>query len=91
MPRFFFDSDDGRFQVRDDEGSQLPDAVAARDMALATLPEMAMHQRASSDRRTFALRVRDEAGATIYTATLSLVGEWHVEVPPSLRRTPSSA
>ena len=55
MPRFFIDTNDGRFKAQDDEGWVMADANVARDMALAALPEMAMDKRLGSDRREFAV------------------------------------
>ena len=56
MPRYFIDTDDGRLRVQDDEGWEAPDAEAARDMALAALPEMAGDALPDGDRREFAVR-----------------------------------
>ena len=91
MPHFFIDTDDGRFRVEDEEGGVYDDAEAARDAAVAVLPEMALRKLSGCDRREFAVRLRDVAGMTLYTATLSLVGEWHVGVPPRLKRASPSA
>ena len=91
MPHFFIDTDDGRFRVEDEEGGVYDDAEAARDAAVAVLPEMALRKLSGCDPREFTVRVRDEAGAMVYTATLSLVGEWHVAVPKRLRIAPPSA
>jgi hypothetical protein len=77
MSRYFFDTDDGDFRSQDDEGMELPDAEAARLAALDVLPDMARDKLPDGDRRSFSVRVRDEAGAVLYSATLDLVGEWH--------------
>lgn len=77
MSRYFFDTDDGDFRSQDDEGIELSDAEAARLAALDVLPDMARDKLPDGDRRTFSVRVRDEAGAVLYSATLDLVGEWH--------------
>lgn len=83
MPRYFFDTDDGDFRCVDDEGAELPDMEAARLAALDELPDMARHKLPDGDRRTFSVRVRDEAGIAIYVATLDLVGEWLIPRPAS--------
>ena len=76
MPRYFFDTDDGDQSHRDDEGHDLPDVQAARVAALDVLPDMARDKMPDGDRRTFVASVRDDQGAIIYIATLSLKGEW---------------
>lgn len=78
MTRFFFDTDDGDFLSQDDEGMDLPDVEAARLAAMDVLPDMARDKLPDGDRRTFSVRVRNEAGTVLYSATLDLVGEWHV-------------
>lgn len=78
MPHFFIDTDDGDLPHHDDEGLDLPDVQAARNAAMSALPDMARDKLPDSDRRTFSAIVRNEAGTVLYTATLSLVGEWQV-------------
>ncbi|MCJ2095278.1 hypothetical protein MKK67_22630 [Methylobacterium sp. J-072] len=78
MPHFFFDTDDGHFRHEDDEGFELPSLDAARIEALDALPEMARNKFPDRDRRTYSVRVRDEDGTAVYSASLALVGEWHV-------------
>lgn len=84
MPRYFFDSDDGDLHVIDDEGQEALDAAAARDLALSLLPHMARDKLPDGDRRNFQVRVRDERGDVIYTADLTLRGEW--KKPAQLRQ-----
>lgn len=78
MPHFFFDTDDGDFRFEDDEGFELPSLEAARIEALDALPDMARNKLPGRDRHTFSVRVRDEGGTVVYSASLDLVGEWHV-------------
>jgi len=78
MPRYFFDTDNGDLQVEDDEGIELPDAEAARAIGVAALPDMARDSLPDGDQRTFAVRVRDEHGTVVYSASLDMAGEWHV-------------
>ena len=83
MPRYFIDTnDDDRF-VEDEEGHILADAEAAREMAQASLPDMAREKLPDGDGRTFSAVVRDEAGTVIYKATLKLTGEWSTGQKPS--------
>ncbi|MDR7040465.1 hypothetical protein J2X36_005248 [Methylobacterium sp. BE186] len=76
MPRFFIDSNDDDVLIEDDEGLEFVDAAAARIAAITMLPDMAREKIPDGDRRTFCVSIRDEQGATLYTATLSMVGEW---------------
>lgn len=81
MPRYYIDTDDGDFEDIDGEGYELPNAEAARKAAIDALPDMARQKLPDGDRRVFAAQVRDESGAIVYVATLTLVGEWWI--PPS--------
>lgn len=81
MPLFFFDTDDGDRFCYDDEGQDLPDAQAARRLALATLPNMAEDRLPNGDKRTLAVRVRDAQEIQIYLVELILRGEWLVRSP----------
>lgn len=83
MPRYFIDTDDNDSFVEDDEGQDLPDVEAARELAQAALPDMARDKIPDGDCRTFCASVRDEAGTVIYKATLSLHGEWKTDRPTS--------
>lgn len=83
MPRYFFDTDDGDWPHLDDHGQVLRDAGAARLMAVDTLPDLAREKRPDGDQGEFSVRVRDEAGTVIYSASLSLLGEWHITPPAS--------
>jgi hypothetical protein len=76
MPRFFFDIDDGESREADSRGSELPNAQAARNAAIAILPDVAREELPDGDRRTFMCKVRDESGNVVFIATLSLVAEW---------------
>jgi len=76
MPRFFFDIDDGESCETDGRGSELLNAQAARNAAIAILPDVAREELPDGDRRIFMCKVRDENGNVIFIATLSLVAEW---------------
>jgi hypothetical protein len=76
MPRYFIDTNDDDTFVEDEEGHILAGAEAARQMAQASLPDMAREKMPDGEGRTFSAVVRDEAGAVIYTATLKLTGAW---------------
>lgn len=77
MPRYFIDTSDGNLNVIDREGLELPNDEAAREAALGTLPDMARDLIPDGDRRSFTVSVRDMTGNTIYSAALTLKGNWH--------------
>ncbi|MEE7459820.1 hypothetical protein MPAR168_23445 [Methylorubrum populi] len=81
MPRYFIDTDDDTFALRDDVGHDLVDLRAARDAAHRALPDMARQKMPDSEHRTFRASVRDESGAVVYVATLVLAGVWMVTPP----------
>ena len=76
MPRYFIDTDDGHTVVVDDEGYDLADHAAARDLALRALSDMARDTLSENDRRAYTSRIRAEDGSAIYGASLTLTGEW---------------
>lgn len=76
MPRFYFDTHDGDRTVIDDEGLELAGNAAARETALATLPQMADDKLPDGDQRHFNVKVRDAAGDDVYDADLTLNGRW---------------
>lgn len=78
MPRYFFDTNDGDMLDEDDVGLEFADPEAARRGAIAALPDMARDRLPDGDRRDYSVRVRDEAGTVLYSASLALTGEWHV-------------
>ena len=79
MPRYFFDTNDGDMVDEDDVGLEFADHEAARREAIATLPDMARDRLPDGDRRNFSVRIRDEAGTVLYSASLALTGEWLVQ------------
>lgn len=83
MAHYTIDTDDDDRYVEGDYGEGLTCASAARRTALATLPDMARDKVPDGDQRTFKAIVRDHNGQEIYTATLTLVGEWKIALPPS--------
>ena len=86
MPRFFFDINDGDRETPDREGTVLADAKAARDAAIAILPDLAREELPDGDRRVFVCKLRDEAGTVLFIATLSLVAEWVTDPERSSHR-----
>lgn len=76
MPRYFIDTDDETVADHDDDGAELDGPQAARIAALEALPDMARDSIPKGDRQIFTAHFRDESGTVIYTATLTLRGEW---------------
>ena len=83
MPRYFFETDDGDLFhdadsiLGDNTGILLINDEAARAEALRALPDMAKEQDVGVENRTLTSAVRNEAGELIYSATLTVAGEWH--------------
>ena len=76
MPRYYFDEYDGETVTQDDEGLELDGIEAARAEARKALPDIARDVLPEDgDRRTMVVKVRDEAGKVVLTATLSLLIE----------------
>ena len=78
---FFFDTSDGDRHDHDEEGQDLPDAQAARRLALETLPAMAEDRLPDGDNRIFTVSVRDARGTPIYAVELALKGGWVTAAP----------
>lgn len=75
MAKYYFDIHDGAQCHRDTDGDDLPDAAAARKMAMQVLPNMARdHRTPDNDRRDFIVDVRDAEGRVIYIACMCLLG-----------------
>ena len=93
MPRFFFDIDDSHSHVWDDVGTDLPDVEAAKNEAVAILPEIAREKLPDRDHGIFTSIVRDESDRIVCRAVLSLtaafVGEQARPLPGAavLRRS----
>ena len=83
MAHYTIDTDDDDEYVEGDYGEGLTCHLAARSMALSALPDMVRDRLPDGDRCTFRAIVRDENGMEIYTATLTLVGEWRIAPPAS--------
>ncbi len=79
MPRFFFDIDDGDHLTRDDEGMVCESRQKLGDAAVAVLPEIASDELPNGLNRTFEVKVRDEQGRYVFSATLTLLARWHDE------------
>ena len=74
MPRYFFDVTDGREHV-DEDGLEFRDLHQASREALRSLPEIAAGYATPRDSGEIAITVRDESGAAIYRASMSIRSE----------------
>jgi hypothetical protein len=75
MPRYYFTTDDGSGAERDDEGIEFPDSQAASDGAQNALADMAKEKLPNGARADFSVTVHDEAGESIYHASLEFSGQ----------------
>lgn len=78
MARFFFDITDGVTMV-DDTGTEFPNAHAARDAAIRTLPDIARDEMGTRGGRMFSVQMRDDFGRYLFTASLNLSARWLVD------------
>ena len=75
MPRYFLDFLDGEMWLKDEEGQEYESLQAARDAAIAALPDIGREAPPSDGRRDFVAYVRDESGARLCTVRLNLAAE----------------
>ena len=79
MPRFYIDTSDQQYFMRDLEGHDFEDIEAAKNAAVDALPDMARDDLPDGDSRTFIAVVRDETGRTLVQATMSFGVTWMME------------
>lgn len=79
MPRYFLDYADGQVCLQDQEGQCYQDLRAARDAAIAALPDIGREPPPADGQRAFTAYVRDEAGTVLCTVTLNMSAECHPE------------
>ena len=84
MPRYFFDIDDGLRRSVDENGLELTGPWEARELVVSAIPDIVQDIHLDEDRRDIVSCVKDEHGNLVYTAKLSLVGEWKIDPPPRL-------
>jgi hypothetical protein len=76
VPRFFFDTYDGKFLARDELGQEVESLDAAKAVAQAALPEMAKDELPDGDQRVFIVSVRDETDQVVMRVALTMVFEY---------------
>lgn len=72
MPRYFIDYADGQRSLQDEEGHCYADLRAARDAAIAALPDIGREAPPEDGKRHFVAHVRDERGTRLCTIELNL-------------------
>ena len=74
MRRYYFDIHDGQFH-RDSEGIECEDFDAVRTQVMNSLPEIARWSiPGNGESQAFGVLVSDDAGAVVYSATLTFAG-----------------
>ncbi|GJE78477.1 DUF6894 family protein [Methylorubrum suomiense] len=79
MPRYFLDFQDGSLWLKDEEGQEYENLQAARDAAIAALPDIGREVPPQDGRREFVAFVRDTHGTELCTVRLDLAAECHPE------------
>ena len=72
MPRYFFDIHDGEDLTVDQIGLQCASEKDVRNEAIKALPDIAKDELPDGPERCFWVKVRDETGNYIFTASLEL-------------------
>jgi hypothetical protein len=72
MPRYFFDIEDGTIVMRDAEGSDLADLLAAQREAAETLVEMSRDVFRVRDHGRLSASIRDDTDRVLLTVSLTL-------------------
>ena len=73
MPRYFFDTFDGRYFATDEEGQELESLGAAKAQAQKSVVEMVRDEVPDGDHRSFVVSVRDENSREVLKVALALV------------------
>ena len=73
MPRYFFDTDDGERQFRDEVGLELPDLEAVAAETFGLLRDLA-HGHMSEGRRVMTTHVRGDDGVLVYRGEMTVDG-----------------
>ena len=72
MPRYFFDTDDGERQIRDENGIDLPSMDDIGSMTRDLLFDLGHAELLNGKDRVFTAAVRDEQGITVYRGSMIL-------------------
>ena len=72
MPRYFFDTDDGERQIRDENGIDLPSNGEIGPTTRDLLFDLGHAELLNGKSRVFTAAVRDERGLTVYKGSMVL-------------------
>jgi hypothetical protein len=76
MPRFFFNTHDGKRSFSDKAGLELESLEAAKAVARAALADMVRDAVPDDNQRTFIVSIMDETGQLLVRTRLSLTSEY---------------
>lgn len=76
MPTFYFDIEDETSLYRDETGVACDSSEAIRNFAVEALPAIASERLSDAGRHTIAILVRDEDGAYVFRAAMTLTASW---------------
>ena len=76
MPRYFFNIDDGKRHIQDDEGWECSGLREACVIAIRTLPDIARDAVLDSGQQDLVATIRDADDQMLLRVTLSLRTEW---------------
>jgi hypothetical protein len=76
VPLYFFDVHDGWSTTHDTDGIVCVDDQAVRETATRILAEIAADEPLLAGKMGILTTVRDQAGCVVYTAALSVTGNW---------------
>ncbi len=76
MPLYFFDTDDGERQIRDEDGIDIPHLADVRTTARDLLFDLGHAELEIGTDRVFTAVVRDDRGMAIYRASMALRVDW---------------
>jgi hypothetical protein len=78
VARYYFDVQNGKPPVRDDEGAEFDSLEAAGQAAARSAAEIGTDRLAKGDTSDVVIEVRDERGHRVCTVKASMEIEWHV-------------
>ncbi|CAO4151909.1 DUF6894 family protein [Methylorubrum extorquens] len=76
MPLYFFDVCDEQLTARDEDGTVCADMRAVSETALRILTSIGAEEPLQAGQIKLSTTVRDEAGCTVYTAALHIIGSF---------------
>jgi hypothetical protein len=88
VPRFFFDTHDGRDGFRDEVGVELPTADDVADEAFGLLRDLSHHAMPRGD-TVLSASVRGPDGIVVFRATMTIAITWDPEGAGGDARGPS--